>query len=429
MGQAEIGKKPVDPVAAADILRRNDRGGYTIPTNGLYPFQWSWDSAIVALGWMHIDESRAWQEVETMFRGQWDNGMVPHILFHKDAESYFPGPDVWGSTDGVPSSAISQPPVWATAVRLLYEQCRDRKLADAKLRLLLPKLIAYHEWWYRDRDADNTGLVCSYHPWESGMDNSPAWDTPLAAVPEVEWSYQRRDLGHVDSDQRPHKPEYDRYLYLVDFYKRHGFNSEYIFANCPYKVADIGIIAVLQRAGRDLLELCGTASYGDGVDALQTELDRTSKAIDSLWSDKKRCFLSRNLVTGELLDVITTASVLPLFGGLANSHQSEAMITLIGDWLEQTNFGLSSTHPSSDRYESQRYWRGPVWPHINWMISQAMLEHGYPAIAAQLKSNTAACIQSAGFWEYFDAKTGVGCGGDNFSWTAAIALCWLSDAS
>ncbi len=54
-----------------------------------------------------------------MFRGQWDNGMVPYILFHKDAESYFPGPSVWGSTDSIPSSAGSQPPVWATTIRVM----------------------------------------------------------------------------------------------------------------------------------------------------------------------------------------------------------------------------------------------------------------------------------------------------------------------
>ena len=29
-------------------------------------------------------------------------------------------------------------------------------------------------------------------------------------------------------------------------------------------------------------------------------------------------------------------------------------------------------------------------------------------------------------WEYFDADTGDGCGGDNFTWTAAVALYWLS---
>ena len=121
---------PVDIAAAKEILEHNDRGGYTIPTDGLYPFQWSWDSAITSLGWMHINEARAWQEAEVMFRGQWKNGMLPHILFHGDAETYFPGPDVWGGGAKIPSSAISQPPVWATAVRIMYEQANDRDLAD-----------------------------------------------------------------------------------------------------------------------------------------------------------------------------------------------------------------------------------------------------------------------------------------------------------
>ena len=36
---------------AIEILRRNDRGGYTVPTaTGLYPAQWNWDSCFVALG-------------------------------------------------------------------------------------------------------------------------------------------------------------------------------------------------------------------------------------------------------------------------------------------------------------------------------------------------------------------------------------------
>ena len=35
---------------AAEILRENDLGHYTVPTHGLYPFQWNWDSCLTALG-------------------------------------------------------------------------------------------------------------------------------------------------------------------------------------------------------------------------------------------------------------------------------------------------------------------------------------------------------------------------------------------
>ena len=64
---------------ARDILVRNDRGGYTVPTHGLYPYQWNWDSAFVALGFAEFDRDRAWQEIETLISGQWDDGMIPAI--------------------------------------------------------------------------------------------------------------------------------------------------------------------------------------------------------------------------------------------------------------------------------------------------------------------------------------------------------------
>ena len=43
---------------AQSILRANDRGGYTVPSARLYPFQWNWDAGITALGWMRFDEAR-----------------------------------------------------------------------------------------------------------------------------------------------------------------------------------------------------------------------------------------------------------------------------------------------------------------------------------------------------------------------------------
>ena len=70
--------------SAMEIIRKNDQGFYTVPTHGLYPFQWNWDSALTALGMAHYDEGRAWTEIETLFDNQWEDGMVPHIIFHKE---------------------------------------------------------------------------------------------------------------------------------------------------------------------------------------------------------------------------------------------------------------------------------------------------------------------------------------------------------
>ena len=68
--------KELDSQAKA-ILQKNDRGGYTIPTARLYPYQWNWDSAFVALGYLTFDRERAWKELELLLEGQWDNRHDP----------------------------------------------------------------------------------------------------------------------------------------------------------------------------------------------------------------------------------------------------------------------------------------------------------------------------------------------------------------
>ena len=70
----------LDTLARATLIA-NDRGAYTVPNGRVYPFQWNWDSAFVALGFDTFDRDRAWTEIETLFRAQWDDGFVPHIVF------------------------------------------------------------------------------------------------------------------------------------------------------------------------------------------------------------------------------------------------------------------------------------------------------------------------------------------------------------
>ena len=101
---------------AQEILRANDRGGYTVPNGRVYPFQWNWDSAFVALGFATFDQDRAWRELETLFEAQWPDGFVPHIVFWKDDAGYFPGPAVWGTGRSPLTSGITQPPVASSSV-------------------------------------------------------------------------------------------------------------------------------------------------------------------------------------------------------------------------------------------------------------------------------------------------------------------------
>src|SRR5690348_13332347 len=129
---------------AARILHANDRGGSTVPSAKLYPHQWNWDSAFAAIGWSHLDPRRAARELAMLARGQWQDGLVPHILFDPASEHYQPGPAAWktigapGAPADVRTSSITQPPVAATAARVVLERSGGDREVEAALRALVP---------------------------------------------------------------------------------------------------------------------------------------------------------------------------------------------------------------------------------------------------------------------------------------------------
>nr|WP_232312928.1 hypothetical protein [Enterovibrio coralii] len=219
---------------AIGILTDNDRGGYTIPTSGLYPYQWNWDSAFAALGFATFDIGRAWQELETLLTAQWENGMVPHIVFHQEDDGYFPGPQVWQGIGPIASSGISQPPLLATFARKIYH--KDPTLGAFKLRAMYPALLKWHRWYMECRAE--SGAVATTHPWESGRDNAVDWDEAMKAVDISNvGDYQRRDTSHVDPAMRPTKLDYDRYLALLYFGRDCGWDESVIRDHGPFRVA------------------------------------------------------------------------------------------------------------------------------------------------------------------------------------------------
>jgi len=145
---------------ALDVLRRNDTGLFIKPGPRVYPFQWNWDSALVALGLARVDPGRGRAEVRSLLRGQWVDGMVPHMVFHTPAPEYRPGPELWDSAScpgapEVPTSGITQPPVLATAVRALHEAAPE----PGFLEEVLPRLDAWLEsGWGKTLIGLRTGI-------------------------------------------------------------------------------------------------------------------------------------------------------------------------------------------------------------------------------------------------------------------------------
>lgn len=137
-------------VDALQVLEENWNGYFTIPATILYPHQWSWDSAFVAIGNSYVNTERSIKELEHLFNAQWKNGMVPHIVFNKKAETYFPSANFYetarseNAPKDIGTSGMTQPPIHAIAFYYVYKNASDKTEAIAFLKKEYPKLKKFH---------------------------------------------------------------------------------------------------------------------------------------------------------------------------------------------------------------------------------------------------------------------------------------------
>jgi len=407
---------PLDEKART-IMRGNDQGTYTLPTNGLYPYQWNWDSAFAALGFATFDLGRAWVELETLFSGQWENGMVPHIIFHKPSDGYFPGPGEWGTVSSPPTSGISQPPVAATCIRAIYEQ--NPAFGKAHLAALFPKVLAWHRWFMTWRNEN--GVIVVTHPWESGRDNAPEWDEAMANVDTRNvGSYKRNDTSHVDPEMRPNQTDYDRFMAMVYAGRDCGWDEAVIRASGPFRVADPGMTFILLRAHRDLLALA--RELGQNTAEIERWISTIESSLPQMWNPDIKAYDALNTRTGKFAGSLSSASFLCWFAGIEN-HTALAEYNRIAAAVP---YAVPSHDPASPRFEPFRYWRGPTWGIINTLIGKGLADMGHITQAETLRATTAKLIELSGFAEYFNPVDGSPAGGKDFTWTAAIWLAWAS---
>jgi mannosylglycerate hydrolase len=417
---------------AMAVLEANWMGHATRASARLYPHQWSWDSACIAIGYAGFDQRRAQTELRWIFAGQWTNGLLPHIRFADDAR-YFPGPEFW-QTDRSPSapqhpqtSGIVQPPIHATAVRHVFHRAADAEQAKAFLRQLMPGLVRWHEYLYRERTRDDDGLVEIWHPWESGMDNSPLWDEALARISparEAMPDYVRVDLDFVDAAQRPTDAEYDRYAYLVKLYRDWQYDSARIRQESPFVVHDVLFNSLLVQANRDLAEIARVLEIDP--DRFEAWAEQTAAGLDTkLWDEAEDRYGDYDVRAGERIRAQTSAAYAPLFAGIPTPQRAREMVeSLSGSSVAIDGIGrvVASVAPGDVNFDPALYWRGPAWPIINWVVHAGLRRYGFMDEAAEIRKALLELVRREGFWEHYNATTGRGQGTEQVSWTAALVL-------
>ena len=424
------------------ILYDNRLNGYTLPTKKLYPFQWNWDSGFVSIGFSRFDVNAAFTELNCLVKGQWDNGMIPHIVFHSENETtYFPNWDFWDVTvnKGAPkttkTSGITQPPVLGFALEWLWNNHPNDKSVQDRIKTLYPKIVKSHSFWYNYRDPNDEGLVFIFHPWESGRDNSPLWDEPMnridlenADIPQ----YKRRDINIADASERPTSKQYDQYVYLMLLGKKHRYDGPGIVEESEFLIQDTLVNAMLISSNASLIKL--GKQLGEDTTQIEEWQKKSIQAYRSkLWNTDLGHFVCYDLKTEKQLPYREIGGLTSLFAEIADDYQAKIQ----HDYLKQLSDRNFLIAPSFDVdhawYDSKRYWRGPIWPQMNWLIYHGLKKYNYDALADQVKVDFIELVNRFGFHEYFEAQRNLvkkqhgGYGGNHFSWTASTVIDFLSE--
>ncbi len=441
---------------AREILQRNTMtvsvNGKTyqriIPSRDFYVHQWLWDTAGIAMGQVHIDEDAACNELLSLMAGQWNNGLIPHIIYNPSETRYYPPADFWQTTrftrDGIKTSGITDPPLIAIAAAYICDYLSDEQKKRDFITALLPSLMAYHDHLKRYRDPEDCGLLTIVHPWESGLDDSPRWDSILNRIDlneipadvKANVDLNRKDTIYDNTEERPTRTDYYRYIYLIEVFK--GLNWDYmkILHETPFAAKGVLYNSIWERANEALALLL--QAYGDQELAhrYQKWAEQTQSALTSTWSEEHEQFCDIDVTQGrhETIVAPTNAMFMPLYAGAVPDHQLDMLLERLSNDREfYTGYPVPSTAINSRFFDKDRYWRGPTWPITNYFIIEGLKRYKTRSSEANQLANvfiqkTIEMIKENGFWEYFDplddeteAHT-KGMGFSSFSWTAAILI-------
>jgi hypothetical protein len=429
---------------AKAVLEHNNHGTYTIPASGLYTDQWLWDSCFIAIGLRHYDVERAKIEILSLLRGQWSNGMLPHMILNPNSVNTFNkhlrNNKIWRSwinpmaPEDVSTSGITQPPVVAEAVVRIGEKLPwpERR---SWYKIVYEPLLAYHEWLYRERDPHNEGLVLQIHPWETGLDNTPPWMAQLHEhlLPwwirairvtrlDIAIGWFRNDTHYVPIEQRESTIEGLAAYDMQRRFRRKGYDFYKIIDHALMAIEDLTFNSIFIRANTQLRHIARSIRT-DLPQELLENMKKTEESLEQLWDPFSSEYFSRDFVTHHFLKESSIAALMPLYAGCIDQKRAEILVRA----LENAHrFGPAFPVPSvpldSVWYNGKTYWQGPTWINMNWMIIDGLKRYGFKDHAAALRESTLELITKSGFYEYFDPVTGEPAGAPMFSWTAALTI-------
>jgi len=243
----------------------------------------------------------------------------------------------------------TQPPIGSFILWLLYLRLRSRDM----LEQAYPALARNHAWWWQNRDPEGSGL-CSYGTSDVG-----------------EGLYQGTAFGARNESCQDNAPVHDE--------------AEYDPQTRCLTTIDVGLNSLLALDAEMLSAMA--AELGEAGEATHYAhiAERTRALVrETLWDEQRGIFGNR-LRSGAFVRSVSPTSFYPLVAGIATEHQIEL---LLGHLDDPSMFGGKFAIPSVSRgdpaYLDNTYWRGRVWPPLNYLVWHGLRRAGHFDLASSL---------------------------------------------
>ncbi len=350
-----------------------------VPSYSANYFQglWAWDSWKHAVAIAPFEPELAKDQIRAMYDYQNEEGMIADCFFRNlDTE------DVnWRNTKA---------PLSAWCIYEVYQTTKDINF----LKEMYPKLVKYHEWWYKNRDHDANGL-CEYGStdgtriaaaWESGMDNAVRFDK-AEVIKNSEGAYSINQES-VDLNA---------YLYKEKIY--------------------------LQKISQQLGNTDSSDKYAQQAEVLQQLVSA------KMYCKEEGFYYDIKMGSHQKINIQGPEGWSPLYNELATTEQAEKIVkTIMDEGKFNTPMPFPTLSAAREEFNPQKgYWRGPVWLDQAYFAIKGMHNYGYKQEAQQMATklvnsaeglaNTQATIR-----ENYHPMSSKGLNAHNFSWSAAHIL-------
>jgi len=286
---------------------------------------------------------------------------------------------------------FSQIPILAWGVERVYRRNGDGEL----LKQCLGRLERFHEWFWRERDVTNIGLIAvgAY----TGKIQHAKWET---------FDYECNMDG----------------LALTPHPSRKGENEGAWYGD----ICVTGNTSYLVLAEKSLCRLAEIV--GDHPMAARRKA-RITKAVRAMrthmWDEDAGAFRSVKRDTLEQIPVVTIGSWMPLTAGVPTRAMAKRMAEVLRTPAWQTPLPVPTVARTDKRWKSNRFWRGDVWPPTNYQIADGLADYGHKGLAAEIADKTIANALEHGISEHYDSVSGKALGVPDYCMACTLVTMML----